>query len=535
MIESTEKRDFSAGFSDEKEQSAALGSRTETQLTVSQALRYYRPAVIWSVLISLTTVMESYDIQIISSFYAYPQFQEKYGVQLADGSYSVPAKWQLALSLISLLGLVTGTLANGYMCERFGPRKVIMVALVFLTGFIAITFLAPTIEVLLVGELLCSIPWGFFAAAVPTYAAEICPMALRGYLTTFVNLCWVAGHLIATGVLTGLVDLPSEWSYRIPFALQWMWPVPLFIVVWFAPESPWWLVRKERLEDADASLKRTLSAPEGVVNRQSIIAMMQHTTQVEREMQINGSYRECFQGTNSRRTEISMVSWGCQILPGWAIQNYITYFFTLAGLSSGSSFKMSLDTLIFDLKLISILRRSIGMFSLSFIGTCLSWVFQARLGRRTIYLMGLVAMLPFMLLVGFLALAPASSAIQWAQAALLLVWFFCYGSTIGPIPYAIAAEIGASNLRTKTIALGRGTYYLLSMVNAVVAPYMLNASEGNLKGKAAFPAAGFTIFLLIWAFYRLPETKGLSTETLDHLFHEGITARRFREEGKRFQ
>ncbi|KAL3467307.1 general substrate transporter [Aspergillus heterothallicus] len=494
------------------------GRRAETDLTVRDAFRYYRPAVFWSVLISITTVMESYDMQLISSFYAFPQFQEKYGVPLESGGHTIPAKWQLALTLISLLGLIAGTFMNGWVCERFGARKVIMVSLVALAGFVTITFMAPSIEVLPGGELLCSIPWGFFAAATPSYAAEICPLPLRGYLTTFVNLCWVIGRLLATGVLTGTLNIQSQWSYRIPFALQWAFPLPLFLVAWFAPESPWWLVRKGRVEEAEASLKRTISAPEGTVDTGAVISMMQNTIQVERDMQIGGSYRECFQGTNRRRSEIAMVSWGCQLLPGWAIQNYITYFFNLAGLSSTDSFKVTLGTL-----------------SLAFIGTCLSWIFQTHYGRRTIYLTGLISMLPPMLAIGFLGVAPESSAIHWTQCALLMVWFFSYGCTIGPIPYAIAAEVGASNLRIKTIALGRGTYYILSVVNSVVAPYMLNPTEGNLKGKSAFPAAAFTLLLIVWTFYRLPETKGLTTETLDHLFHERVPARRFRVEKRRFQ
>lgn len=76
------------------------------------------------------------------------------------------------------------------------------------------------------------------------------------------------------------------------------------------------------------------------------------------------------------------------------------------------------------------------------------------------------------------------------------------GVSIGPVPYAIAADVGASNLRTKTISLGRNSYYFLSVINTVCAPYMLNAEEGNLKGKAAFPAAGCTIALLIWGYFR---------------------------------
>src|ERR1700753_4072822 len=140
------------------------------------------------------------------------------------------------------------------------------------------------------------------------------------------------------------------------------------------------------------------------------------------------------------------------------------------------------------------------MFSIAFIGTCLSWVMQSRFGRRTIYLVGLVAMLPIMWTVGFLDLASPSATIRWTQSSLLLIWFFCYGKplntanlpcqhpdamsstgltvtsgiTIGPTPSAIASEVGASNLRMKTIALGRNMYYFLSIVNVIVAPYMLN-------------------------------------------------------------
>lgn len=150
------------------------------------------------------------------------------------------------------------------------------------------------------------------------------------------------GRLISTGVLTGTLNIPSQWSYRLPFGLQWVFPLPLFIVAWFAPESPWWLVRKGRVDEAEASLKRTISAPDGLIDTKAIIAMFQNTIQTEREMQIGSSYHECFQGTNLRRSEVSIISWGCQLLPGWAIQNYITYFFSLAGLSSDNSFKITL-------------------------------------------------------------------------------------------------------------------------------------------------------------------------------------------------
>jgi SP family general alpha glucoside:H+ symporter-like MFS transporter len=85
-----------------------------------------------------------------------------------------------------------------------------------------------------------------------SYASEVCPTALRGYLTTYVNLCWVIGQFIgesrssilpklstdttiAAGVLLGVQDRTDQWAYKIPFAIQWIWPVPLFILATFAP------------------------------------------------------------------------------------------------------------------------------------------------------------------------------------------------------------------------------------------------------------------------------------------------------------
>lgn len=109
------------------------------------------------------------------------------------------------------------------------------------------------------------------------------------------------------------------------------------------------------------------------------------------------------------------------------------------------------------------------------------------------------------------------------------------GISIGPVPYGIAANVGAVNVRIKTISLGRNTYYVLSIINVVVAPYLLNPEEGNLQGKAAFPAAALTLMMIVWTFFRLPEIKGMTTETLDQLFLKKTPARKFREAAKDYQ
>lgn len=143
-----------------------------------------------------------------------------------------------------------------------------------------------------------------------------------------------------------MINIQGEWSYRVPFAVQWVWPLPLAVACMIAPESPWWLARKDRLAEAEASLRRLCSAPDDVINPRQTLAMIIETLRLEKEtLMIQGSYLDCFKGTNLRRTEIAIVSWGCQILPGFIIQNYSTYFFTLAGLPATNAFKMSVGEL----------------------------------------------------------------------------------------------------------------------------------------------------------------------------------------------
>lgn len=91
-----------------------------------------------------------------------------------------------------------------------------------LNFFILIVFLADNAGTLLGGQILCGLCWGVFATLAPSYASEVCPTNLRGYMTTYVNLCWAVGQLLASGVLTACLSIKSEWGFRIPFAVQWV-------------------------------------------------------------------------------------------------------------------------------------------------------------------------------------------------------------------------------------------------------------------------------------------------------------------------
>lgn len=96
-----------------------LGAKTATdkehKMTLMQGIRLYPKAVFWSLLISTCICMEGYDVCLLSNFYGFPQFNKKYGVELADGTYQVPARWQAGLSNGANVGEIIGLFINGWV------------------------------------------------------------------------------------------------------------------------------------------------------------------------------------------------------------------------------------------------------------------------------------------------------------------------------------------------------------------------------------------------------------------------------------
>lgn len=185
-------------------------------------------------------------------------------------------------------------------------------ALTFMTAVIFIPFFAPNIIVLEIGQILCGVPWGMFQTLAISYSSEVCPTSLRGYLSSFCNICWVIGQILASGVLRGMLSNETEWSYRIPFALQWLWPVPIAMACLFAPESPYWLVRKNRFDDAMNSVRRLQSKSESEETVAATVSMIRLTNEQEKAVQEGTSYLDCFKGVDLRRTEVACVTWVCQ-------------------------------------------------------------------------------------------------------------------------------------------------------------------------------------------------------------------------------
>ncbi|KAF4995634.1 hypothetical protein FGRMN_5026 [Fusarium graminum] len=488
------------------------GADIDRNMTLWEACKAYPGAITWSLLLSSAIIMEGYDIVLIGNLMAQPAFQRKYGDWYGDKlGYQISGPWQAGLGNATAVGTIIGAFANGWLTQRFGYRRTLVASLIAITAFIFITFFAHNLPMLLLGSILCGLPWGVFATMAPAYASEICPMALRGYLANYVCLCWALGQLLAAGVLFSFSDNNTEWAYRLPFGIQWVWPIPLLIVLWFTPESPYWLAGKNKLDEAKAVLRRiSAKGQKSDEDLDKQLAMIVHTNKIENELNSGSSYLDCFKGVNLRRTEIVSFVFVAQNTTGVGIGGTPTYFFVQAGVDPKNSFKFAT-----------------GALGLASVGVILSWALIYRIGRRTLYVWacGLCAIL--MLLIGVLATVPQTQSVKFGQAGVVLIWEIVFYATIGPICYAIIGEIPAVNVRSKSICLARIAYYITQILNGSYGPYMMNPTEGDWKGKVGYWWAGLSLLTFVWAYFRLPETKGRTFEEIDILFANKTPARKF--------
>jgi len=504
----------------ELSEGARAATQQEQQLTFLAGCRLYPKAIGWSILLSSAIILDGFCGTLIYSSYTVPSFTRRFGMVVnpnapADQqSYQIPVEWQTALPNAAGVGGIIGLLTNGIITDRFGYRKTMFAALIFLCLANFLSFFAVSLEMLLLGEIFCGIPWGVFQTLPTTYASEVMPVALRGYLLSNINMCWLVGQLCGVLFSRLFVNINSQWSYRIPFGIQWAVALPILIGVYFAPESPWWLIRHGRQTEAKQALSRLISPrPNYGLNIDDSIAMMRHTNEVEKQLGGDGmSYFDCFRGTDLRRTEIACMAWVAQQLSGSNLSTYAAYFYEQVGLPVDDAFDLNL-----------------GMYGLAIVAGIIAWFLIPSIGRRTLYIWGLLLSFLILIVGGIFGVFTHLVDDPWILGSLIILLTFVYDLTIGPVCYIVVAEIPSTRLRVKTVTLARVSYNLVSFITSTITPRMLNPTAWNWKGKACFLYAGTTLPILLWCYWRLPETLKMSYLEIDILFEKKAKTSKFRE------
>ncbi|KAK7181107.1 maltose permease [Paraphaeosphaeria sporulosa] len=470
----------------------------------SEAIKEHYKPILWCLYMFFTCIMYGFDSLAGGVVVGITQFREDFGTPFG-GDYVIDANWQLGFQAATLGGIILGGVITGFAMNKFGRQLCILLAYILNTGGIFLQFFATTPAHFFGGKLLTGIPLGVFATVAPTYSSEMAPISVRGAVTAGMNFAVVLGQLIGYGVQRQSSFYDDARQYKVLFATQWGYVVVGLAILPFLPESPYWLVARNRIEKARRNIIK-LHTPGYDVDGQ-MAEIHDSLERLNADKEGSASISECFSRQNIRRTIVSTMIFFIQNASGsaWVI-GYMSYLMQLGGMSAARSF----DT-------------TVGLSGLMVVGNMFGWLFIEWFGRRGTALYGTAILAVTLILIGVLAVVKTSGAI-WGQVAFMAVWSFVYQGTIGSAAWVISAENSTSRLRSPTQSLATVMNGLSGCIWGFSLPYAINPDQGNLQGKIAFIFGAVMVASCVFIFFFVPETKGRTFIEIDELYRRGVPA-----------
>ncbi|TGZ79060.1 general substrate transporter [Ascodesmis nigricans] len=457
-------------------------------------------------------ILFGYDSGYINGVLGMDYFKREFGhpTTLDNSGYNIKTWEKSLITSILSAGTFCGALAGGSVADWIGRRLSIMIACAIFSAGVVLQVASTTVEMLVCGRVLAGFGVGLVSAIVIMYMSEIAPKAIRGAIVSGYQWAITIGLLLASCVNQGTHEYDNSGSYRIPIAIQWLWAIILGVGLFFLPESPRWFVKKGRHEEARYALSRIRGQPSDSDYIKDELAEIQANYEFEANIS-KATWFDCFKGLgrsgNFRRVLIGVF---LQMFQQWTGINFIFYYGTTFFQTSGIS----------NAFLISLITNLVNVLT-----TPLSFWMIERFGRRSILIGGAALMLVCEFIIAAVGTAlPGSSTASTILIVFVCIYIFGFATTWGPAAWVVIGEIFPLPIRAKGVALSTASNWLWNFVIGYITPYMVDPGEGNLQAKVFFVWGSTCTLSLLFAYFFVPETKGLSLEQVDQMMAES-TAR----------
>jgi MFS transporter, SP family, arabinose:H+ symporter len=383
----------------------------------------------------------------------------------------------------ALVGTVLGAMFGGIPGDRYGRRNSLRItAVLYVLSALGCAFAFGWYSFLL-ARFMGGLAIGASSVLGPMYIAEIAPAKQRGRLVGFFQFNIVFGILLAyfSNYLIGTMGFGDlEWRWKLGIAAV---PAVVFLALLFTiPESPRWLAKRGRVQEAEQVLRSTGDANYQEDLRQILTSIDEHSA----------AANEPFFSRKYGLPIFLAVSIGMfnQLSGINAILYYLPDIFAKAGFN-----KVSADL------------QSVAVGATNLVFTMLAMTLIDRIGRKTLLLIGAV---------GTAAALAGVAAIFFAGTHQdLLVWclvgfiaFFAFSQ--GAVIWVYLSEVFPTRVRAKGQSLGSFTHWIMNALIAGVFP-VLAAKSGGMPF-VFFAVMTVVQFFVVLAVY--PETKGYTLEEM---------------------
>ena len=442
-----------------------------------------------AIVASLGGLLSGYDTGVISG-----------ALLFINETWVLPDTLQGFLVSSVLIGAVIGAATNGILADIFGRKKIIMAtAVIFILGSILCAF-APNVYVLILSRIFVGFAVGIVNFVVPLYLSEVSPKNLRGTLVSLYQWAITVGILFSYFINAVFAQAVYNWRWMLFAGV-----VPglvLFIGMCFMSDTPRWLVSKNRDDEA----KKVFSKIEPDIEPEKEIAEIKETLV-----------------DNRQEKAFRLKKW--MIMP-FVVGIGIMFAQICTGINTIIYYAPTIfKTAGFDSNLTAIYATT-GIGVVNFIMTIVAVFFTDRIGRKPLLYFGLTGVMLSLFALGtsFAFAGVLGSSLKWVAVGSLVTYIICFAMSLGPIGWILVSEVFPLRIRGIAMSVCTVSNFAFNFFVVGSFPVLLH----RIGGAWTFWILGIvSILCIIFVYFFVPETKGISLEEIESNWRRGVNPRDF--------
>ncbi|CAM1500395.1 Fc.00g095570.m01.CDS01 [Cosmosporella sp. VM-42] len=419
------------------------------------------------------------------------------------GQFGNPSNSLLGtINAIYEIGCFAGAISVFVIGEKLGRRRCLFVGAILMAIGAIIQAASFGVPEMTVGRIICGWGNGFNTATTPLWVSELSPAKKRGRLVAAEGTLIAFGIVLASYYNIGMYFTTGPAVWRAPIASQLIFIIVQVILVWILPESPRWLTKHGRHQEA-VDILAQLKGRDVPLDDPSVQQTKADFDNVLALEQFDGpwSIKECFASGPLKIRRRYMLAIGIQAMQQLSGINVLVYYFpriltTDLGLATETA-----------------LQLAAGLAVTYFVSSLIPFFWLDRIGRRKPLILGAFGCSICFLIAGILQSNPTNARVK-ASLAFFFLYEAIFGSGWLAIPWLYPAEIMPLRHRTYSAAIATAGDWIFNYMIVQITPIMI----GNIRWRSymVFFVLNLAFGIIVWLFF--PEPAGRSLEELDSLW-----------------